>query len=379
MLGKISKSFAFMTTFAVAGALSAQAKAAVPTLKVGIYLPMSGRTASFGADVYSGVKIAIDEINKAGKVKIVPVLEDEKSEPTDSANAVKKLVNIDKVHVILGSVASSNTNAAAPIAQAGKVPLITPASTNPNVTQNGDFISRICFIDDFQGSALAKFAKNDLKAAKAAIVLDSASDYSQGLAAAFRKAYKALGGEIVAEVSYQAGDQDFSSQLTKIRTKKPDVIFVPGYYSEVGNMMRQATKLKVKGTFIGGDGWSSESLAQLAGDGIEGHYYSAHFSHEDTDAAVQGFVKKFGTLNKGKSPSDMAALGYDAVYFAVDAFKRNGYKTDAEGLKKAINSAKDFAGITGNITLDANRNATKPLVIISTHKNGHKFKQRVQP
>ena len=377
MVANFRKNLVISAILAVSTAFSASLSAA-PTLKVGIYLPMSGRTASFGADVYSGMKMAIDEINKAGKVKINAILEDEKSEPTDSANAVKKLINIDKVNIVLGSVASSNTNAAAPIAQAAKIPLMTPASTNPNVTKNGEYISRICFIDDFQGSALAKFAKNDLKATKAAIVLDSASDYSQGLSAAFRKEFKALGGEIVTEVSYQAGDQDFSSQLTKIRTKKPEVIFVPGYYSEVGNMMRQATKLKVKGPFIGGDGWSADELAQLAGDGIEGHFYSAHFSHEDTDPAVQGFVKKYKSLMK-KNPSDMAALGYDAIYFAADVFKRNGFKADAEGLKNAINTTKNYPGITGNITLDSDRNATKPLVIIATHKGGHKFKQRVQP
>ncbi|MEO5667555.1 MAG: ABC transporter substrate-binding protein [Bdellovibrionota bacterium] len=373
MVGKILKNSVFLASLV---ALSAHA--AAPTLKVGIYLPMSGDTATFGADVYAGMKMAIEELNKAGKIKVQAILEDEKSDPTDAANAVKKLINIDKVNIILGTVASSNTNAAAPIAQAAKVPLLTPASTNPNVTKNGDYISRICFIDDFQGSALAKFAKNELKATKAALVLDSGSDYSQGLAAAFRKEFKALGGEIVTEVSYQAKDQDFSSQLTKIRTKKPDVIFVPGYYGAVGNMLRQAVKLKVKGTFIGGDGWSSSQLAGLAGDGIEGQYYSAHFSHEDTDPAVQSFVKKFKAANK-IAPSDMSALGYDAIYFAADAFKRNGYKTDSEGLKNAINSTKNFPGITGNITLDSDRNATKPLVIIGTHKSGDKFKQRVQP
>jgi len=376
MVGNMRKPFVFLASLVAFATLSANA--APPTLKVGIFLPMSGGTATFGADVYAGMKMAIDEINKAGKLKIQAVLEDEKSEPTDAANAVKKLINIDKVHVVVGSVASSNTNAAAPIAQAAKLPLMTPASTNPNVTKNGEYISRICFIDDFQGKALAKFAKEELKATKAAIVLDSASDYSQGLAKAFRDEFKAGGGTIVTEVSYQAKDQDFSSQLTKIRTKNPQVIFVPGYYTEVGNMMRQAKKLKVKGTFMGGDGWSSSKLAELAGDAIEGHYYSAHFSHEDTDPAVQSFVKKFQKLNKS-APSDMSALGYDAIYFVADAFKRNAHKTDSESLKNTINSTTNYAGITGSITLDSERNATKPLVIISTHQSGHKFKQRVQP
>lgn len=339
---------------------------------------MSGGTATFGADTYSGMQLAIDEINRAGKIKIEATLEDEKSEPTDAANAVKKLINVDKVNILLGSVASSNTNAAAPIAQAAKIPLITPASTNVNVTKNGDYVSRICFIDDFQGKSLAKFAIEDLKATKAAIVTDSASDYSQGLAKSFKAEFTKRGGKIVTEVSYSAKDQDFSSQLTRLRTRSPEVIFVPGYYTEVGNMMRQAKRLKVKGTFLGGDGWSSSKLVELAGDGIEGHYYSAHFSHEDTDPKVQAFTKAYKARFKS-APSDMAALGYDSVKFVAEAFAKNKFKTDAEGLKNVINATQGFVGVTGSITLDADRNATKPLVIISTNKNGGSFKQRVQP
>jgi len=357
---------------------SALALAAVPTLKVGIFLAMSGNTATFGTDTYGGMQVAIDEINKAGKIKIVPVLEDEKSEPTDAANAVKKLINVDKVNVVLGSVASSNTNAAAPIAQAAKVPLISPASTNVNVTKNGDYISRICFIDDFQGTSLAKFATEELKATTAAIVTDSASDYSQGLAKSFKAEFEKRGGKIVTEVSYAAKDQDFSSQLTRIRTRNPSVIFAPGYYTEIGTMMRQAKRLKVKAPFLGGDGWSSSQLPGLAGDGIEGHYYSAHFFYQDPNPAVQSFVKAYQARFKSV-PSDMAALGYDSVKFLADAFARNKFKTDGAGLKAAINSTKNFAGITGNITLDKDRNATKPLVIISTNKAGGSFKQAVQP
>ena len=240
--------------------LASTAWGAVPTLKIGIILPMSGGQASFGSQTMSGAKMAIDEINKAGQVKIEYVLEDEKSETTDAANAAKKLINVDKVNVIVGSVASSNTNAAAPIAQAAKIPLMTPLSTNPNVTKKGEYISRICFIDDFQGLAMAKFAVESLKAKSAALIIDSSSDYSKGLADAFRDAFKKLGGQIKVEVSYVQKDQDFSSQLTKVRISKPDVVFVPGYYSEVGIMIKQAKTFGIRAPFLGGDGWSSPDL-----------------------------------------------------------------------------------------------------------------------
>lgn len=360
------------------GLLGAESYAAPTNLKVGIFLPMSGGTATFGEENYSGMKMAIEEINAAKEFKIQAILEDEKSDVSDSANAVKKLISVDKVQAVLGTVASSNTNAAAPIAQANKIPLISPASTNVNVTHKGEYISRICFIDDFQGYAMAKFATETLGKKTAAIVIDAASDYSMGLAKAFKEAFVKLGGKIVVEVSYVQADQDFSSQLTKIRTKKPEVVFAPGYYNQVGIMIRQARTLGVKSIFLGGDGWSSPKLFELAGDAIVGNYYSAHFSDEDTDQMVQAFVKKYQAKYK-KVPSDMAALGYDVVYFLVDAVKRNGGKTDSASLMKAINSAKGFKGVTGVISLDANRNASKPLVILETQKTRPTFKTRVNP
>ena len=351
---------------------------AAPTpLKVGVFLPMSGGTATFGEEVYSGMTLAADEINATKEFKVTLKLEDDKSDVSDAANAAKKLINVDKVDILLGSVASSNTNAAAPIAQAAKVPLVTPASTNVNVTQKGEYISRICFIDDFQGFAMAKYAYDVLGKRTAGIVIDSASDYSMGLAKSFREAFTKMGGKIVVEVSYVQADQDFSSQLTKIRTRKPDVVFAPGYYNQVGIMIRQAKTLGVKSIFLGGDGWSSPKLFELAGESIVGNYHSSHFSNEDSDPLVQAFVKKYQAKLK-KLPSDMAALGYDAVYFAVDAARRAG-KTDHESLMKAVNATKNFKGVTGVIALDANRNAQKPLVILETQRERATFKQRVNP
>ena len=351
---------------------------AAPTaLKMGVFLPMSGGTATFGEETYSGMELAAEEINAAKEYKVTLKLEDDKSDVSDAANAAKKLINVDKVNVLLGSVASSNTNAAAPIAQAAKIPLISPASTNVNVTQKGEYISRICFVDDFQGYAMAKFAFETLGKKTAAIVIDAASDYSMGLAKAFREAFTKLGGKITVEVSYVQADQDFSSQLTKIRTRKPDVVFAPGYYNQIGIMIRQARTLGVKSIFLGGDGWSSPKLFELAGEAIVGNYHGSHFSNEDHDPIVQSFVKRYQAKYK-KLPSDMAALGYDTVYFAVDAARRAG-KTDPLSLMKAINATKNFKGVTGTIALDANRNAQKPLAILETQKTRATFKQRVNP
>lgn len=357
---------------------ASQGALAAANLKVGVFLPMSGAVATYGDETLRGMKMAIEEINKGKDIKITYVLEDDKSDVTDAANAVKKLINVDKVNVVVGSVPSSNTNAAAPIAQAAQIPLMTPASTNVNVTKKGEYISRICFIDDFQGFGMAKFATEELKAKTAAIVTDSSSDYSQGLAKAFKDAFTKMGGKITTEVSYVQKDQDFSSQLTKIRTRKPDVVFAPGYYQEIGNMIRQAKTMGLKSTFLGGDGWSSPQLFELGGDAIVGHYHADHFSAEDVDPRTKEFVSKFTKTYK-QAPSAMAALGYDSMYVLADVVKRTGGKVDGKSLMTAINATKGYQAITGTITLDANRNPVKPLVVLETQRNRSIFKQRINP
>jgi branched-chain amino acid transport system substrate-binding protein len=357
---------------------ASQGASAGAALKVGVFLPMSGDVATYGDETLRGIKLALEEINKGKEIKITYVLEDDKSSVTDAANAVKKLINVDKVNVVVGSVPSSNTNAAAPIAQAAKIPLLTPASTNVNVTKKGEYISRICFIDDFQGLGMAKFATETLKAKTAAIVTDSSSDYSQGLAASFKAAFLKMGGKITTEVSYVQKDQDFSSQLTKIRTRKPDVVFAPGYFPEIGNMIRQAKTLGLKSPFLGGDGWSSPQLHELGGDAIVGHYHADHFSSEDVDPRTKEFVTKFTKAYK-QAPSAMAALGYDSMYVLADAVKRSGGKVDGPSLMKAINATSGYTAITGTITLDANRNPVKPLVVLETQRHRTVFKQRINP
>ncbi len=373
-----------LATLALVSGVALSATAA-QNIKIGVFLPMSGDQSSFGDETMSGVKMAVEEINAGKDFKIELFTQDEKSNPTDSANAVKKLINVDKVDVVVGTVASSNTNAAAPIAQAAKVPLMSPTSTNVKVTDVGEYVSRICFIDDFQGSAMAKFAlkpkaEGGLGAKTAVLVIDSSSEYSKGLSAAFREVFTKNGGKIDndGEIFYVQKDRDFSSLLTKIKRKKPDVVFAPGYYTEIGNMIRQAHTFGITAKFLGGDGWSAPQLFTLAGEkAIVGHYFSDHFSHEDTDPAVQDFVKRY-RAKYGKDAPGMAALGYDSIRVVIDAAKRAG-KVERTALMKAINSTKGFKGVTGVITLDAKRNANKPLVILETQKDRATFKTRVNP
>lgn len=350
-------------------------------LTVGAFFPMSGGTATYGQESVKGIKLALDQINKEGiKGKKMNVLfEDDKGEPVEAANAVQKLINVDKVTAVLGSVQSSNTLAAAPIAQKSKVPLMTPASTNITVTETGDYISRICFTDDFQGAIMAKFAKNSLKKGNAAVIIDSSSDYSKGLAKAFKEKFVAMGGKVIAEeYAYQQKDTDFRSLLKKVKRAGPDVVFLPGYYTEVGLILRQADELKIDVPFLGGDGWDSPNLADLAGaEALKGNYMTSHFSAEDTDPLVQKFVKEYeGRYNE--RPGAMAALGYDSALVLADALKRAKNLT-AEGVKAAINSTKNFNGVTGKITLDVKRNAIKSIVVLETNADGGKFKEKIAP
>ena len=332
---------------------------------VGYYGDLTGRTASFGQSTRNGVEMAVDEINKAGGVmgrKVRVIVEDDQGEPNKAATVVSKLVNQDKVHAVLGEVASSNSLAAAPKAQEAKVPMISPSSTNPKVTEVGDYIFRVCFIDPFQGDVMAKFAAKNLKATKAAILYDFNSDYSRGLREFFTRSFKALGGQIVEEKSYTQGDRDFSGQLTAIRSANPDVIYVPGYYGEVGVIANQTKQLGIKAPLLGGDGWDSPQLWQLGGAALNGDYISNHYSVDDPSPAIQKFVAEYKERFK-LLPDALAALGYDSMKVLADAITRaNG--TDSAKLRDAIAATKNFTGVTGSITIDKDRNAVKPAVVL---------------
>ena len=361
--------------------LSLGAKANAKDIILGAVFPMTGPIATYGQESVNGMKLALKKINLKGVrgKKIRLIIEDNKGEPVESANAVRKLISVDDVLAIIGSVASSNTLAGAPIAQSAKVPMLTPASTNEQITKTGKYLSRTCFTDAFQGEVMAKFAYNSLNKRTAAVIVDLSSDYSKGLAQIFRKKFKAMGGTIIDKnFAYNQKDTDFRTLLRKVSRKKPDVIFLPGYYQEVGLILRQARSMGIEMPFIGGDGWHSDSLQQLAGaKGIKNNFYSSHFSPDDTDPAVQDFVKEY-VAAYGSKPGAMAALGYDGLMVMADALKRSK-SLNREDLQKAIASTKNFKGITGVITLDAQRNARKSAVVLETTPEGNVFREKISP
>lgn len=342
-------------------------------IKVGVIASLKGDHASFGQSNWSGIKMAFDEINARGDLgkKIIVYVEDDRSKAEEGASAAKKLIEHIRVDAIIGEVASSISLAAAPIAQKNKVPMISPASTNPAVTKVGPYIFRVCFIDPFQGAAMAKFAKNKLKSKRAAIITDMKNDYSVGLAKFFKETFTKMGGEIAADVSYSAGDIDFKAQLTSIKNKNPDVIFIPGYYTEVGLIARQARELGLQQPLLGGDGWDSPKTVEIGGQAIENSYFSTHFSPEDANPRVQEFIKKYKE-QYGAVPDAMAVLGYDAAYVLADAIKRAG-GVNSEKLRDALAETKNYPGVSGSITIDQDRNAQKPLVVLKIENGQYKF------
>ncbi len=371
-------------------------------LVIGVYGSLTGGDATFGESTKMGVELAVKQLTdtKGGKIGGLPVrtvVEDDQGKAEEAATVVQKLINQDRVITVIGEVASSRSLAAAPICQAAGVPMISPSSTNPKVTEVGDFISRMCFIDPFQGTVMAKFASANLGVKKVAILKDVKSDYSVGLAQFFTEAFTAAGGTIVAEQAYTAGDQDFSAQLTAIKAKSPDAIFLPGYYTEVGLIARKARELGLTCPILGGDGWESEQLIEIGGDALNGAYYSNHFAVDNPEPKLQAFLKDFRT-QFGKDPDAIGGLAYDAanVLFgclekmAADdpaSFKalgsaKAGTPEQKEAQKKLaalIAATKDYAGVTGVITLDANRNASKPAVVLEIKGGKKVFNTSINP
>jgi len=352
------------------------------TIRVGVYGDTTGATSSFGQSTKNGIQLAFDEINAAGGVngkKLEMVFEDDQGTPEKAKTVISKLINQDKVVAVLGEVASSNSLAAAPVAQEAKIPMITPSSTNPKVTEVGDYISRVCFIDPFQGSVMAKFAANTLKAKTAAILGDNSSDYSKGLTQFFEQEFTKLGGTVITKQTYAQKDQDFKAQLTQMRDQKPDVIYVPGYYGEVGIIAKQARELGMTQPLLGGDGWDSPELWKLGGNSLKPAYISNHYSADIPSPYIQNFVKAY-TAKFNVAPDSLAALAYDSAKVLADAIKRAG-GTESAKLKDAINATKEFPGVTGKITLDATRNAVKPAVVLELNPAASKFdfKETIYP
>jgi len=385
MKSNILKSLAIVGLVMAAGACkpksqSAGSGAEGSVIKIGEFGSMTGTEATFGISTHRGIQMVVDEVNAEGGIKgkkLELITLDDQGKPEEAVTAVTRLVTQDKVDIILGEVASSRSLAAAPIAQRYKVPMITPSSTNPKVTEVGDYIFRVCFTDPFQGKVLAKFAIDDLKAKTAAVIVDKKSDYSVGLAEFFEDTFKELGGKVIVVQNYVGGDIDFKAQLTNIKAQKPDVIVVPGYYTEVGLMVKQARAMGLKTAFLGGDGWDSPKLTEIAGAAMNGNYFSNHYSVDDQDPRVQDFIKRY-KARFNEVPDGLAAMGYDAALVMVDSFKRAKSFSGAD-IRDAIAATKGFAGVTGVITIDKNRNASKPAVMLKIEDGSFKFARRVEP
>ncbi len=351
-------------------------------IAVGEYASLTGSEATFGINSDNGVQLAAEEINNAGGVlgrKIKLIVEDDQSKPGQPSSAVKKLIANDKVVAVIGEIASSRSLEAAPICQEAKIPMVSPGSTNPTVTEKGDYIFRVCFIDPFQGTVMAKFALDTLHAKKVAILSDVTSDYSKGLSQYFTEYYKSHGGQIVIERSYSGSgkDKDFRAQLTAIKAAQPDAIFVPGYYTEAGLIGKQARILGLKVPLLGGDGWDSPKLAEIAGASLDGCYFSTHFSPADQNPKVQTFVKNYTAKFKA-APDGMAPLGYDAMMILADAIKKAG-TTDGDKVRAALTGVKDYEAVTGKISIDDKRNATKSAVVLQVEGKDNKFVASVAP
>lgn len=348
---------------------------------VGAYLSLTGTTATFGTSTKHGIEMAVEQTNAAGGVLGKPIhllTEDTQSKPEEAALAVTKLISRDKVCALLGEIASSRTLAAAPIAQQNQIPMVTPGSTNPEVTKKGDYIFRVCYMDPFQGEVMARFAFESLGARKVAMIKDVKNDYSIGLAENFTETFTKLGGQVVGEQAYSEGDTDFRAQLTAIKGLKPDAIIVPGYYQESALLVKQARDLNMTMPFVGGDGWDSGKLIEVGGAAMNGTYFTNHYAADDTLAVVQNFVNAYKQKFAGETPDAMAVLGYDAALILFDAIGRAG-SDDPTQIRNALATTVGFPGVSGTTTIDAERNALKPIVVVKIEDGQIKLHTKISP
>jgi len=349
-------------------------------VKIGVFMSLTGDTANFGISSTNGIKMATDEVNAAGGINGKQVeldVQDDRSDPSEAATIVTKFVTQDGVNAILGEVASSRSIAAAPIAQNAKIPMLTPSSTNPEVTKKGDYIFRSCFIDPVQGAAIAQFAAKTLGKKRAGIMVDRKNDYSTGLEKVISATFTKMGGEMVVTQSYQAGDQDFNAQITSIKGANPDVIFVPGYYGDVALFAKQARDKGVNVPLVGGDGWDAKQLYEIGGKALNGSFFSNHYSPYDTDPAVVKFVTDY-KARYGAIPDALAATAYDAARIMFDAIKRAN-SLDGKAIRDSLAATKDFPGVTGKVTFNSDRDAVKPIVMIEIKDGGtYAVRERVQ-
>ncbi len=392
MKKKLGKVFMASALFAgvlagCSGAKESSGGGSSDTIKVGVNLELSGNVASYGESLAKGIDLAVEEINKDGGVdgkQLELVKVDNKSEAAEATNGAIKLTSQDKVTAIIGAATSGNTVAQTQIANDTKTVLLTPSGTSPNVTVNEDgevneFVFRTSFIDPFQGTVAANFAAKELKVKNAAIFADSASDYAKGLAESFKKTFEEAGGEIIAEEAYVAKDTDFRATLTRIKSKNPEFIFIPGYYEEVGLIVKQARELGITAPLMGADGWDSPKLIELAGaEALNNTFITNHYSAEDPDEKMQAFLTAFKEKNSDESPNAFNALGYDTVFLLADAIKRAG-STDSTKIKDELAKTKDLSLVTGVYSVDENHHPIKSATVLEYKDGKQVFNTKVNP
>ena len=340
---------------------------AAQTIKIGTILPISGAISAYGIESRDAMNMAVAEINAKGGVlgkKLELVVEDDENSPDKTMNAIKKLVSRDRVTAFVGAMTSKCTLAITKYAQAKKLVMVTPTSTNDTVTEAGDYIFRICYTDSFQGQVVAQYAFETLKTKKAAILYDNTNDYSKGLTNNFKEKFEKLGGKIIAQESYSSTDKDFNAQLTKIKAAGPEVLFIPDYYSTVSLIAKQVRAQGLNIPMVGADGW--DEITNNAGEEVINSYYSNHYSPEADDPQVKNFVKNFQAKYKGVTPNALAALSYDATYVMADAIKKAG-STDSAKIRAALLKTNGKF-VTGSIRFDAKRNPIKSAVMLKIVK-----------
>jgi branched-chain amino acid transport system substrate-binding protein len=357
------------------------------TIKLGANLEMTGTNATFGQSATNGAKLAIKEVNAKGGVlgkKISLVVADNKSEAAEAANAMQKLISQDKVLGVIAPIASSSVIAGAQVNMDGKVLAISPTASNPKVTvdpatgKTRDYLFRAAFIDPFQGSVMANFATKTLKGKTAALYIDNSSDYAKGLGQFFKETFIKNGGTIVAEEAYLAKDTDFKSTLTKIKAANADIIFVPGYYQEVGMIVKQGREIGIKAAILGGDGWDSAKLPEIAGaEALNNTFFANHYSPDDNSPAIKTFVDSY-KAEYGETPDAFAALSYDATMMIIEAIKRAGSE-DTVKIKDELAKTKDYQAVSGIITLNETHDAVKSAVVIEMKDGKQTFKEKVNP
>lgn len=358
-------SFSVLAVFVSAVGITTQRGHAAEPIKIGHLASLTGSEANFGQSCDRGVRMAVEERNAAGGVLGRPVevvVVDDQSKNQEVNNCMAKLLQQDKVVAVVGEIASSNTIAAAPAAQRNKIPLVTPGSTNPEVTKKGDYIFRICYTDDFQGQVIARFAYKRLNVKNAAIITDQASAYSISLSKFVKEEFERLGGKVVIEVNYKKTDSDYNAQINQALQAKPDVLVLTGYYTNVGNIIRTARQAGFAGPCVGGDGWDADTLYQIGGKALDDTYFTNHYTPDDPNPRIQEFISSY-RAKFGSVPDAMAVLGYDAALVVMDAIQRAG-GTEGPKIRDALATTKDFPGLSGAITIDKDRNAQKGIVIV---------------